>query len=346
VGRAVAAAGALVLLPVMLIVVILGGASGSQAATIGLPGLGSELRPGSVPARYVALVQAAGAMCEAAPAPVIAAQIDVESGWNPNAVSPSGAEGISQFLPSTWPNWSSPGQSPFDPAAAIPAQGRYDCAIANQLSGPQEHGQLGSASLTELMLAGYNAGPAAVVSAHGIPAFPQTKQYVAAIIAKAASYAASPPVSGGLGPAMVHFALTQLGVPYAWDGGSYTGPTVGVCAPGPAANDCNIVGWDCSGLVMAAAFYASSGRIQLPHSANLQAHTGTTVTLTPGDPISHLRIGDLIAFTNPGAPAAHHIGLYAGGGQMVDAPESGGVVRLDPLTSAYYQSQIWTVVRL
>jgi cell wall-associated NlpC family hydrolase len=346
VGKVAAAVSAVVLLPMLLIVVILGGAPSSQAATIGLPGLGTELRPGSVPAAYVALVKAAGSLCPAAPAPIIAAQIDTESGWNPNAVSPSGAEGISQFLPSTWPSWSEPGQSPFDPAAAIPAQGRYDCAIAGQLNDPLQHGQLGAASLTELMLAGYNAGPAAVLAAHGIPAIPETQNYVSAIIAKAASYAASPPVTGGIGPAMVHFALTQIGVPYAWDGGSYTGPTLGVCAPGPAANDCNIVGWDCSGLVMAAAFYASSGQMKLAHSADLQAQSGTRVTLTPGDPISQLHVGDLIAFTNPGETAAHHIGLYAGGGQLVDAPESGGTVRLDTLNSAYYQSQIWTVVRL
>jgi cell wall-associated NlpC family hydrolase len=346
VGKAVGAVGVVVMLPILLIVVMLGGASGSQAATTGLPGLASELRPGSVPAAYLALVQAAGAICQAAPAPIIAAQIDVESGWNPDAVSPSGAEGISQFLPSTWPHWSSPGQSPFDPTAAIPAQARYDCAIAGQLAGPQKHGQLGAASLTELMLAGYNAGPAAILSAHGIPAIPETQQYVSSIIAKAATYAASPPISGGIGPAMVHFALTQIGVPYSWDGGSYTGPTLGVCAPGPAAGDCGIVGWDCSGLIMAAAFYASAGRIQLPHSADLQAQAGTKVTLTPADPISQLHVGDLIAFTNHGEAVAHHIGLYAGGGQMIDAPESGSFIRLDSLSSAYYQSQIWTVVRL
>jgi cell wall-associated NlpC family hydrolase len=145
---------------------------------------------------------------------------------------------------------------------------------------------------------------------------------------------------------MVHYALTQIGVPYSWDGGSYTGPTLGVCAPGPAAGDCGIVGWDCSGLVMAAAFDASAGRIQLPHSADLQAQAGSRVTLTPGDPISQLQIGDLIAFTNHGETAAHHIGLYAGGGQMVNAPDSGSFVRLDSLSSAYYQDQIWTVVRL
>ena len=46
-----------------------------------------------------------------------------------------------------------------------------------------------------------------------------------------------------------------------------------------------------------------------------------------------------------GASIAHHIGIYLGGDQMIDAPESGELVRVDSLTSGYYQSQQWRVVR-
>ena len=53
----------------------------------------------------------------------------------------------------------------------------------------------------------------------------------------------------------------------------------------------------------------------------------------------------MIGFTNPGETVAHHIGIYLGHQVMVDAPDSGGVVRLDSLTSPYYRSQLWTVVR-
>jgi len=130
------------------------------AAVLPLPGTGGGLRPGSVPARFESLVRQAGSMCGAAPPAVIAAQIQQESGWNPKAVSSAGAEGISQFLPSTWPNWSKPGQSPFDPAAAILAQGRYDCAIAKSMAAARREGRLPRAiDLTSAMLAGYNAGP-------------------------------------------------------------------------------------------------------------------------------------------------------------------------------------------
>ena len=120
--------GVFLLLPCVL-VAVLGGAS-SPASALG--GFGQGLRPGTVPAEYVDLVLQAGSICTAAPPSIIAAQIEQESDWNPDAVSPSGAEGIAQFLPTTWPKWSQPGQSPFDPNAAISAQGRYNYALAAQ----------------------------------------------------------------------------------------------------------------------------------------------------------------------------------------------------------------------
>ncbi len=41
--------------------------------------------------------------------------------------------------------------------------------------------------------------------------------------------------------------------------------------------------------------------------------------------------GDLVFFGNP----IHHVGLYVGNGQMIDAPHTGAVVRYDPLWSSY-----------
>lgn len=63
---------------------------------------GGQLTAGRVPAAYVGLVSRAGSMCPEIPAPVIAAQIQTESAWNPRAVSPVGAQGIAQFMPDTW----------------------------------------------------------------------------------------------------------------------------------------------------------------------------------------------------------------------------------------------------
>jgi cell wall-associated NlpC family hydrolase len=320
-----AGVGLVLLLPVTVATVLTAGAS-SPAAAVG--GLGQGLKAGTVPAAYIELVTRAGALCAAAPPSVIAAQIDQESGWNPEVVSPAGAEGISQFTPGTWPTWSQPGESPFDPTAAIPAQARYDCALASQLRSWQASGLLpADLDLTELMLAAYNAGAGAVLAAHGIPDNGETPSYVAAIMSAAARYADSTGVAGAgtFAAREIAAAQAELGTPYAWGGGNYTGPTGG--------------GFDCSGLVMFAVYQASAGTIQLSHFADTQTRGGTPVSRDAMQP------GDLISFTDPNQAVAHHIGIYLGDGQMLDAPETGGVVRVDALSDGYWQAQQWRVVR-
>jgi cell wall-associated NlpC family hydrolase len=313
------------------------------AATPPLAGTGGGLLPGSVPAQYKALVLRAGSLCAAAPPAVIAAQIQQESGWNPKAVSSAGAQGISQFLPSTWPHWSRPGESPFDPAAAILAQGRYDCALAKTMATAKAHDRLPkSFDVTSAMLASYNAGPTAVLTAHGVPQNGQTPGYVQAILASAPGFAGATVaglIPGSFAESEIATAKQYLGTPYAWDGGGYLGPTQGQCVAGPAANDCNTIGFDCSGLVMRAVFVASGGRIRLPHSADAQTRGGTPV------PMSQLEPGDLISFTNPGEHVAHHIGIYLGDDQLLNAPESGATVRVDSLDTPYYRGQSWRAVR-
>jgi cell wall-associated NlpC family hydrolase len=304
---------------------------------------GGGLRPGSVPKLYRNLVLQAGSQCAAAPPSVIAAQIQQESGWNPNAISPAGAEGISQFLPSTWPHWSQPGQSPFDPEAAIAAQGSYDCAIAETMSRAQTQGRLSkSIDLTSLMLAGYNAGPAAALSAHGIPQNGQTPVYVRSILDSAPDFAGATDTLSGAGTfAAREIAAAQkyLGTPYAWAGGDFLGPTRGQCAGGAAINDCDKVGFDCSGLVLYAVYVASRGAIRLSHSADEQTRHGTPV------PIGRLQPGDLISFSDPGASVAHHVGIYLGNDQLLNAPESNENVRIDSLATPYYRDQQWRAVR-
>jgi cell wall-associated NlpC family hydrolase len=331
--------------PVLVMALLVNGGGASPGGVGG--GYGTGLKPGTVPAAYATLVEQAGAMCAEAPPSIIAAQIETESNWNPNAVSSAGAQGIAQFLPSTWPSWSKPGQSPFDPAAAIPAMGRYDCALAAQMRQAQPDGEVPAAiDVTSLMLACYNAGAGAVLAAHGIPDNGQTPDYVAKITARAAHYAnttgtlpgtGAPP--GSFAAREIAFATAQIGIPYAFAGGNYTGPTYGVCTNDEGWNDCHIIGFDCSGLVMFAAYQASNGRLRLDHFADTQTRGGTPV------PRNQMRAGDLIGFTNPGESVAHHVGIYLGGNQMVDAPESGTTVRIDSLTSAYYQAQQWRVVR-
>lgn len=165
----------------------------SYVPTGGAPGVG--LKPGSVPAQYVAALTAAGALCPTVTPPLLAAQIQQESGWNPQAVSPSGAQGLSQFMPGTWATWgrdvnNDGSASPFDPFDAIDAQARYDCALAAQVSGV-------AGDKVSLMLAAYNAGPGALLQYQGIPPFPETQNYVRAILALIPQYAAPAPSGGG-----------------------------------------------------------------------------------------------------------------------------------------------------
>src|SRR5512139_2445880 len=115
VGGAVAALAGLV---VVLLVVT---TAGQEVAPTG--GFGRDLRPGSVPVGLASLVRTAGGTCAAAPASVLAAQLEAESSWNPAARSPAGAQGIAQFMPGTWRQWGRDAdgdgrRSPWNPADA------------------------------------------------------------------------------------------------------------------------------------------------------------------------------------------------------------------------------------
>jgi cell wall-associated NlpC family hydrolase len=284
--------------------------------------LGGGIKAGTVPAQFVTLLTAAGGTCPSISPVLLAAQIRQESGFNPTAVSPAGAQGISQFLPTTWPLWGGTGD-PFNPADAIPAQARYDCAIAQQVKDVP-------GDPTALMLAGYNAGPFAVVEANGIPAITETQRYVATILEFVRDMTAplSPTAGGTLGVGAITVARQWIGLPYAWAGGNYDGPTVGVCSAGAAANDCHLVGLDCSGLVMAAFSIASHGAVHMAHSSEVMYQTYPVIS--PGS----ARPGDLVfsSFGEDVAGLPGHVGIYEGGGMVLDAPHSGAFVREEPLS--------------
>jgi len=97
------------------------------------------------------------------------------------------------------------------------------------------------------------------------------------------------------------FAAAQMGVPYLW-GGTGDG------------------GYDCSGLVQAA--YKSAG-IALPRVAQTQFLAGLLVPA--GKPVEP---GDLVFF-GASTKSVEHVGIYVGNGEMIDAPYTGTVVRLD-----------------
>jgi soluble lytic murein transglycosylase-like protein len=122
---------------------------------------------------YANLFQQAGARYGVDPA-VLAAVASQESGFNARAVSPAGAEGLMQFMPSTAAGL---GVNPLDASSSINGAAKY-------LSGLQS--QFGSLPLA---LAAYNAGPGAVSRYGGIPPYAETQNYVRAVTSKAEAYA-------------------------------------------------------------------------------------------------------------------------------------------------------------
>ena len=122
---------------------------------------------GFVPARFRAPLLAAAARHDVS-AGLLAAQLMAESNFNPNAVSPAGAQGIAQFMPATAAAYGL--RDPFDPVAAIDAQARLMGELLRQFGS------------VELALAAYNAGPGAVEGCGCVPPYPETQAYVARIL--------------------------------------------------------------------------------------------------------------------------------------------------------------------
>ena len=58
-----------------------------------------------VPTAYEALILYAAQTCPGVTAPLLATQLDAESGWNLNAVSLVGAQGLEQFVPGVGRRW-------------------------------------------------------------------------------------------------------------------------------------------------------------------------------------------------------------------------------------------------
>jgi hypothetical protein len=116
-------------------------------------------------------------------------QIQAESGFNPRATSPAGAQGIAQFMPATA---QSMGVNPWDALASLKAAAYLDSANLQKYGGNYQK-----------MLAAYNAGGGTVdsaVSRYGsawlshMPS--ETQQYVAKVAGSGATVGASQPDGG------------------------------------------------------------------------------------------------------------------------------------------------------
>jgi cell wall-associated NlpC family hydrolase len=306
-GAAVGGGLAFVMLLVVGVYVVAGNLLNGAGGTV-------ALAKGSVPAAYRPLVQKWGNLCPAINPALLAAQLYQESGFNPRAVSPAKAQGIAQFIPGTWATQGIDGDGDgdrdvWDPNDAIPSAASYDCHLASYVKDVP-------GNLAENMLAAYNAGAYAVIKHQGVPPYSETRNYVKTITTLAQSFAA--PVTR-LDPSRqaagaIEFAQKKLGTPYLW-GGEGTPEQGGR--------------FDCSGLTQAA--YESVG-ITLPRVANDQYNAG------PHPSRGELLPGDLVFFSDDltNSRAIRHVGIYVGGGYMIDAPRTGAVIRFDPIDTPDY----------
>jgi cell wall-associated NlpC family hydrolase len=115
----------------------------------------------------------------------------------------------------------------------------------------------------------------------------------------------APPASGRAAAAF-SAAQSKLGSPYVYG------------ASGPSS-------FDCSGLTSWA--YAQAG-VSIPRTSEAQATIGTRIYDQ-----SQLKVGDLVFFYGD----IHHVGLYAGNGQVLHAPHTGAVVRYEAMSDMPFQ---------
>lgn len=112
---------------------------------------------------------------------------------------------------------------------------------------------------------------------------------------------------------VIRRAGTQIGVPYSWGGGSLNGPSRGI------DSGADTVGFDCSGLTR----YAFAGvGVLLPRYSGDQYDAGRKV------PPSQAKRGDLL-FWGPGG--SQHEAIYLGGGQMLEAQQTGVPIKISPV---------------
>ncbi|HZD69955.1 MAG TPA: bifunctional lytic transglycosylase/C40 family peptidase [Actinomycetes bacterium] len=291
---------AAILLMVMLVI-----AAATSVLTI-LPGGGGAPAPTAqalerIPSAYLALYQQAAQRCPGLPWTVLAAIGEVESDHG-RSTAPgvqSGANSAGAAGPMQMGIGTGPAGDAFWRFAA---DGNADGTALPY--DPADAIPTAAAYLCQALADGHGDLAGAVF------AYNHDDAYVDRVLALAASYGTPIEAPTPAANQAVAFALAQLGTPYRWGG---DGLEEG--------------GFDCSGLVHAA--YQAAG-IRLPRTAQTQYDADPHLP-----PASQLLPGDLVFF-GTGPANVTHVGIVISPGQMVDAPHTGALVRVEPYTRRTY----------
>ncbi len=129
----------------------------------------------------------------------------------------------------------------------------------------------------------------------------------------------APPLSAAQAGGVVNFAMQFVGTPYVW-GGSRPG------------------GFDCSGYIRYV--YGQFG-LNMPHSATGQysQRYGTFIDK------ANLQPGDIVFFANTYKRGISHVGIYIGGGRVVQALAQGVPLSAVSMNSGYWQSKYYGAIR-
>ena len=142
-------------------------------STRGLMGV-TAFSPDIIPKGYGQLIEAAASKHGIDPA-IIAGLIETESNWNPNAISPSGAKGLTQFMDPTAAEF---GVNVFDPASAIDGGAKYLRYLVDYFNGD-----------LRLAIFAYNGGMGNIQKYGGpIPGSRENQEYYGKVMRSAGKY--------------------------------------------------------------------------------------------------------------------------------------------------------------
>jgi hypothetical protein len=242
---------------------------------------------------------------------VLVAIMGIESGGNPQTLSPVGAVGLMQVMPQYWQETANRwGGDLWDPWVNIRTSaeiltlgylhwGSWEQAAAAYFGAIDEHGNVTAA-----------ADDYGTTGHFYVQRFQDNLIALGFVEYLLAQELLTPEVV-----TMLESAMTTLGTPYLWGGESF-----------------EMGGFDCSGLVMWA--YAQVG-ITLPRTAGEQYHATMPITQ------DELLPGDLVFFadTTP-EPGVHHVGIYLGNGYMLNAPSENENIKIETISSGFWMEHL------